>query len=334
MKNKKIVIIICILCAVIGTVGIISLILGISTYQMLKVENQENIIESNNTEVNNIKTDNIKTNNIKETDITGIWRAYGYLETAYFEINEDLTFVSYYATGNEENQGKVKINSEKEKTLDLETNDGKYIMSLSFDDEYTMFNINEDANLISYIKDTGAAISERDLMGIANNSIYMLNEVLREEFSVEYSDLYKKAAFKTDDIEKQKVPDKLFEMDEDIPPSLYIDGAEKQYYKVDNFDSMEELKKHLSDYFTDNYLKTIQDQIDENFIEYNDDLYLVRGGRGYGANTVDFDSIDIVTTPTLKATVNTMLFDELDKTLEIEFVKDDEIYKINKVNEK
>ena len=325
MKNKKIVIIICILCAVIGIVGIISLILGISTYQILKLENSEgNIIQTNNT----------KTNNIEKVDIGGMWRAYGYVETAYFEIKEDLTFVSYYANGNEENQGKVKINNKTANMADLETNDGKHIMTLHFDDKYTMFNIKGDSNSIPYIKDTGVAISEKDLIGVANNNIYMLNEVLREEFFLEYNDEYMKAAFKSEDIEKQKVPDKLFEANQDIPPTLYIDGAEKQYYKVLNFKSMEEFKKHLSSYFTDSYIKEIQEQIDENIIEYNDDLYLVRAGRGYGANTVDFDSIDIVTTPILKATVNTKLFDELDKTLEIEFIKDDGTYKINRVNKK
>ena len=65
----------------------------------------------------------------------------------------------------------------------------------------------------------------------------------------------------------------------------------KQIYKWLDF------QKHLSDYFTDRYLKEIQSQIDENFIEYENNLYLVRGGRGYRSQTIDFDSIDIITTP-------------------------------------
>ena len=206
-------------------------------------------------------------------------------------------------------------------------------MSIDFDDKYAMFNIKEDTNKISYIKDLGDAISEDDIVTMVNADMYMLNEVLKEEFSVEFSDNIKKAAFKTDDPQKQKVPEEIFDINDDIPPQLYLDQLERSYYKVENFKTMQELKKHLEEYFTVSYLKEIQASIEENFMQVDSKLYLVRGSRGYGAGGVDFNSINIETTPKVKATVDTLFLNEKDKTLEIEFVKENKVYKINKVKE-
>ena len=269
----------------------------------------------------------------KDISITGVWRAYGYLDTAYFDIKEDLSFTSYYANGNQENIGKIKIDNNDKTVANLETIDGKKIMSIDFDDKYAMFNIKEDTNKISYIKDLGDAISEDDIVTMVNADMYMLNEVLKEEFSVEFSDNIKKAAFKTDDPQKQKVPEEIFDINDDIPPQLYLDQLERSYYKVENFKTMQELKKHLEEYFTVSYLKEIQASIEENFMQVDSKLYLVRGSRGYGAGGVDFNSINIETTPKVKATVDTLFLNEKDKTLEIEFVKENKVYKINKVKE-
>ena len=162
--------------------------------------------------------------NNKVQPINGIWRAYGYIDTAYIEINEKLEFISYYATGMEENKGVVKEKGKR--TFDLETSDGKYIMTIVFNEKYESLEIQGNTEKVSFIKDDGYAISENELIEKINVAIYMLNEVITEEFSLEYYDTYKKAAFTTEKPDTNK-PDKLFAQDEDIPANLYQDELRK-----------------------------------------------------------------------------------------------------------
>ena len=275
-----------------------------------------------NSYINNNESNNNENNDV---NITGIWRAYGYKDTAYIVIDENLNFKSYYATGIQENTG--KIIKENNYVFNLKTSDDKHIMTIQFNSDFKEFEIKEDNN-IKYIKDDGDAISQKQLEETINNCLYMYNEVLTEEFALEYYDDYKKAAYDSDS--KQNIPSKLFNNDEDIPPTLYIDNLTKSYFEVYNFKTINEFKEHLSNYFTKEYISNnIQSLIDENLFEYENKLYLVRGSRGYGAESIDFDSIDINVIPNLEVSVNINLFNNFEKTVSVNFKLDDGKYKID-----
>ena len=105
----------------------------------------------------------------------------------------------------------------------------------------------------------------------------------------------------------------------------------RTYQEVYSIKTIDELKKHLSNYFTQEYIKEIQPIIEENLVEYEDKLYLVRSGRGYGNETVDFESIQIKTTPQINVTLDILLFGEKDKTIDVEVIKEEGTYKINSI---
>ena len=93
--------------------------------------------------------------------------------------------------------------------------------------------------------------------------------------------------------------------DADGFPHLYLDGeplpegceqdeSYSNYYPVTNFSSMDEIRASLEVYLSDQVLQADPcriEMLERNFLEYEGDLYLWRGSRGYGASGVDMDSL-------------------------------------------
>ncbi len=129
--------------------------------------------------------------------------------------------------------------------------------------------------------------------------LHMLNEVLRDQYGAEYESgapETKQGIYLTErDSNHPSIipnPDMLILDNEPIPEGYFADPAAVSYIPVTNFASKANIHEHLSHYFTESYLEMLQYGINENFFEYEGELYLVRGGRGYGANGLDLDSVD------------------------------------------
>ena len=120
-------------------------------------------------------------------------------------------------------------------------------------------------------------------------------------------------------------------MDDDIPPTLYMDNLARSYYEIYSIKKIEDLNKELSNYFTKNYISTMNSLVEENVIECENKLYLVRGARGYGAEKIDFDSLKISIIPNLEVKVNVNLFSEFEKVIDIKFKLEDGRYKIDSI---
>lgn len=111
---------------------------------------------------------------------------------------------------------------------------------------------------------------------------------------------------------------------------LYLSGEEEQvasyfedptmssYYKVSNFQTNAEVRDSLRNYLSD---AVIDEVFHDDFLEYEGALYLRRGSRGYGAVTIDLDSLKFVEQKNDRyyVTVDYLLFDEYDETMLLGF---------------
>ena len=100
--------------------------------------------------------------------------------------------------------------------------------------------------------------------------------------------------------------------DPDVLPDGYqIDGTYTSYIPVINYTDEDEAEERFSSLMNDDIF---EDALDENFEEYKGKLYLVRGGRGYGAASVDVSSAEVVAVTGSGCTVKVkrLLFDEPD----------------------
>lgn len=100
----------------------------------------------------------------------------------------------------------------------------------------------------------------------------------------------------------------------------FIDPTDSFYYTVTNFKTNLEVRDYLKDYLFD---EVIDKWFSNDFFEYEGDLYLVRGSRGYGAITCDLESVNYIEEKDGKhyVTADFMIFDEFDHTETLEFSK-------------
>ena len=166
-----------------------------------------------------------------------------------------------------------------------------------------------------------------------DNCIYMLNEYLRDEFAVEYYDMpdyIKQAIFVEDAPSDLNMFDSLIGINEEIPGGYYFDPLARSYYPVYSHKNMNELLEHFNDYFTATYMEEIADRLSYEFAEFENTLYLVRGGRGYGSVMIDFDSVDYSNLEEDgTVAVDTLLFGEKDQIVIVEFDWSEGAAKIN-----
>ena len=79
--------------------------------------------------------------------------------------------------------------------------------------------------------------------------------------------------------------------EEEQVASYFEDPTMSSYYKVSNFQTNAEVRDSLRNYLSD---AVIDEVFHDDFLEYEGALYLRRGSRGYGAVTIDLDSLKFV----------------------------------------
>ena len=167
------------------------------------------------------------------------------------------------------------------------------------------------------------AFSESDFLNEIKPNLECLNSCVQVmfmadvDFNVEYISAYDNEEAYDDGLGERAV---LFlpEEEEAYAENYYIDPTYASLYTVNNFKTNEEVRENLRKYMTD---EIIDKYFDNDFFEYEGNLYLVRGARGYGAVTVDMDSVKYIEEKDGKqyVSVDFLLFDELYYTETIEF---------------
>ena len=162
--------------------------------------------------------------------------------------------------------------------------------------------------------------------------IYMLNEIYMDEYSVEYYDTsneMKKAIYASEEEYNNGGEMTLIGNSVKAPKNSFSDPLGKVYYPVYSMKSVKELTNHVSEYFSKDFMKEIEKNIKVNFVDYNNNLYLVRGGMGYGVYAVNFDTVDYSNEKENLVYIERLMNNELDKKVKINFVIEDGKYKIN-----
>ena len=123
-------------------------------------------------------------------------------------------------------------------------------------------------------------------------AVECLNSCAREMFGaeVDYDTIYH-AGFDADGAPH------LYLDGEPLPEGCEEDGTYSDYFPVANFSSLAEVRDSLSVYLSDEVMLTDpcrEEMLDRNFLEYEGALYLWRGSRGYGAITMDLDTLTYV----------------------------------------
>ena len=106
--------------------------------------------------------------------------------------------------------------------------------------------------------------------------------------------------------------------EEEQVASYFEDPTMSSYYKVSNFQTNAEVRDSLWNHLSD---AVIDEVFHDDFLEYEGALYLRRGSRGYGAVTIDLDSLKFVEQKNDRyyVTVDYLLFEEYDETMLLEF---------------
>lgn len=84
--------------------------------------------------------------------------------------------------------------------------------------------------------------------------------------------------------------EKLMSANEELPEGYVEDPAAALYYPVTNFSSIQELKANAQNYILDAKIPNL-DLLEYDFLEFDGGLYLCRGGRGYGSEVCDLDTL-------------------------------------------
>jgi hypothetical protein len=179
--------------------------------------------------------------------------------------------------------------------------------------------------------------SETEFMEEIKPHIEVLNSCVTEEFCAEVDDTVSyMALFKNEEDAYSEIskPDKLVEIPRDLSieemeaeyPDYYLDPAMIEYLKVTNFNTVDEIKSHVATYLGEAVTGYILEGnydvwLDLNFSETEDGLYLMRGGRGYGALHYDTESAKYAEMIDGKCyvIVDVYYFEELDHTEKLEF---------------
>lgn len=107
---------------------------------------------------------------------------------------------------------------------------------------------------------------------------------------------------------------------EKVAKEYFIDPTLSDYYPVSGYTTNAEVRENLEKYMS----KDLVDKVfHDDFMEFEGKLYLVRGSKGYGAYSLDMNSLkyDKEIDGKQYATVDMLYFSEYDKTLNLELEK-------------
>lgn len=136
------------------------------------------------------------------------------------------------------------------------------------------------------------------------------------DFDKEYLGVYESEAAYDDG--RGKVVKLYLPEEENSVAGYYLDPTISSYYKVSNFQTNAEVREYLRQYLSDDVIDGV---FRDDFLEYENGLYLRRGSRGYGAVTIDPDSLKFVERKDDKyyVAVDYLLFEKYDKTVTLVF---------------
>lgn len=213
------------------------------------------------------------------------------------------------------------------------------------DDEYVLhFLANTPENCRKYLRDSIQAsqqpeqtqLSEQELLALLQENLAWLNAVEDELFFVELRGASCMAVVSYENGQygaiKRLVPSPATtsELERSLAEDEAIDPTYSSYNTISNYSSKEQILDNLREYMDVDSLgimqspyATVSDTLDENVMEFNGGLYLVRGGRGYGVYDYDPQTLRIVSSDetACEAECDLLYFEQFDSVQTISFEK-------------
>ena len=212
------------------------------------------------------------------------------------------------------------------------------------DDGYVLrFLANTPDNCRKYLRDSIQAsqqpeqtqLSEQELLALLQENLAWLNAVEDELFFVELRGVSCMAVVSYENGQygaiKRLVPEgNSADIEQTLAEDEAIDPAYCSFSPISNYSSKEQILNTLRDYMDVDCLgilqspyATVSDVLDENILEFDGGLYLVRGGRGYGVYDYDPQTLRIVSSDetACEAECDLLYFEQFDSVQTISFEK-------------
>lgn len=178
-------------------------------------------------------------------------------------------------------------------------------------------------------------LSEQELLALLRENVEWLNAVEQETFFVECQESYMAVVFyENGQYGKIKrlvpTPASTSELEGTLAENEAIDPAYLSFGQITNYSSKEQILNSLRDYMDVDSLgimqspyATVSDVLDDNVWELYGEIYLVRGGRGYGIYDYDLQTLKIVSfdETTCKAECDLVRMDNVRSVQTISFEK-------------
>lgn len=230
-----------------------------------------------------------------------------------------LMVFSFSACKNDEKEDILVPNNETQADQIVETKDEQEAELVEQDDFEEGLNkcLEKYSSVLN--EDFGATWDENDYC----YRLYM-------ESDTDYSEIAGMISYKT-------IEEKEIEADEkglQHYAGFVVDPAYAACYVVLDYYDLESFKSELSGYMDDSIF---MESFENNFIEYDGFVYLVRGGRGYGSESIKDAVISEQTADKIVMKADRYLFDEKQGTTELTFSIEthrDPIIKLEKAVEK
>lgn len=213
------------------------------------------------------------------------------------------------------------------------------------DDEYVLhFLASTPENCRKYLRSAAQAsrqpeqtqLSEQELLALLQENLAWLNAVEDELFFVELRGASCMAVVSYENGQygaiKRLVPSPATtsELERSLAEDEAVDPAERSFYPISNYSSKEQMLDNLREYMDVDSLgimqspyATVSDVLNDNVLEFNGGLYLVRGGRGYGVYDYDPQTLRIVSSDetACEAECDLLYFEQFDSVQTISFEK-------------
>lgn len=212
------------------------------------------------------------------------------------------------------------------------------------DDEYVLhFLASTPENCRKYLRDSIQAsrqpeqpqLNEQELLALLQENLAWLNEVEDDRFFIECQGGYMAiVSYENGQYGKIKrlvpYPASSSELESTLAEDEAIDPAYLSFSPITNYSSKEQILNLLRQYMDVDSLgimqspyATVSDTLDENVMEFNGGLYLVRGGRGYGVYDYDPQTLRIVSSDetACEAECDLLYFEQFDSVQTISFEK-------------
>ncbi len=163
--------------------------------------------------------------------------------------------------------------------------------------------------------------------------IAMLNKTYHGDFGAGYAtaEEYRfNAVFESGDaFFDGEEPLMLLKLNEPVPEDYYTHPYDYTCTLVENYKSKGEIIEAFAPYFTDNYIETMQSSLDENFIEFEGNLYIAHGGLEYGTQNVDLNAVDYSLMQDNSLAISARFHSSYYGEMLVTFVEEDGVLKID-----